>query len=58
MKTISYYLMILEEISEWADDIQAKWSGEENDRLEENAHIAQEIKEKSEEIIDLIKTLN
>ena len=58
MENKQFYINTLNEIKRTADDIMAQWSGDEGDKMEENAHISRDIIEKCEEIINLIETYN
>lgn len=53
-----YYIDVLLELKDEAGKVEAEWSGKENGKQEENAHISHEIIEKINEILHLIGTLN
>lgn len=58
MENKEYYKNVLLQLKEQCGEIEANWSGEENGKQEENAHISHEIIEHVDEIINLIDTLN
>jgi hypothetical protein len=58
MENSQYYLTVLEELKKKSEEIEAQWSGEENGKQEERAHIANEICDKCVEMINLINELN
>lgn len=53
MDNKGFYKTALIDLKNECEGIEAKWSGEENDIKEENYHIAHEISQKVDEIIDL-----
>ena len=47
----------IKEIMIWASDIQGEWNGDESGIEEDRANLAEEITGKTEELHDLIQTM-
>jgi len=47
----------IKEIMIWASDIQGEWNGDEPGIEEDRANLAEEITDKTEELHDLIQTM-
>jgi len=47
----------IKEIMIWASDIQGEWNGDESGIEEDRANLAEEITDKTEELHDLIQTM-
>ena len=47
----------IKEIMKWAYDIQGEWNGDESGIEEDRANLAEEITDKTEELHDLIQTM-
>jgi hypothetical protein len=47
----------INEVKAICDEIRGAWNGDESGRLEDRANIAQDISEKCDEILELIKEL-
>ena len=58
MENKEKYIDLLIELKENAVSVEAIWDGTNNDKKEENAHIANEIIEHADQIINLLETLN
>lgn len=49
-----YYNMTIDDIVEWAEEVSGQWNGDESGRQEDQAHQANDIIEKCNELKELI----
>jgi hypothetical protein len=57
MEHLQHYIYELQDLKKAVDEVSGRWNGDEAGLLEERAHIADEISQKVEGILQLFKQL-